>query len=268
MNNKLPIGVFDSGMGGLTVLRELIKQLPNESFVYLGDTARLPYGTKSRETIMKYSEQAVNKLLEIDVKMIIVACNTATVSSLDYLQDLYKNIPIIGVVKPGAIASARQTKTNHIGLIATERTVLSGCYEASLNEISSDFIITSKQCNIFTSLAEEGHIDDEIARIVIHNYITDLLAKNQLIDTVLLGCTHFPVFRKMIKNLIPSNINVVDSAECTAEAAVTLLNQLEIINPNTNNDNIINYYVTDSPERFKKIGKLFLGRQIDDVKLI
>jgi glutamate racemase len=265
--SSLPIGVFDSGMGGLTVLRSLVKNLPNESFIYLGDTARLPYGTKSKETICNYAHQAVNKLLDLKVKLIIIACNTATVSALDYLQNRVTDVPILGVVEPGAQACANTTKTNNIGIMATERTILSGCYEQTLKKINSSFVISTKACNIFTSLAEEGHIDDDIAKLVIKKYLDDLIQNNQSIDTVLLGCTHFPIFSNIIKELLPPSVSIVDSAECTSKFTNDLLIKNNIANTNNTHPDI-KYYVTDSPERFKRIGGLFLGRNIGDINTI
>lgn len=265
---SLPIGVFDSGMGGLTVLKSLKQDLPNESFIYFGDTARLPYGTKSKETIIKYSEQAINKLLEINVKMIVIACNSATVSSLDYLQNKYKDIAIIGVVKPGAKASAAVTQTNHIGIIATERTISSGCYEASLKELNPDFRVSTKPCNILATLAEEGHVDDSIARCVIQEYLSNIVNNNQDLDTLLLGCTHFPVFKKVIEEILPAHIKVIDSAECTAKSAYELLNNSNLLNNSIQNNSYVKYYVTDSPERFARVGELFLGQGISDINLL
>lgn len=262
--NNLPIGVFDSGMGGLTVLKSLIKKLPNENFIYFGDTARLPYGTKSTETIINYSEQAVIKLLDLKVKMIIIACNSATVSALEYLKSKYIAIPIIGVVEPGAIVCANTTKTNNIGIIATERTIQSGCYEKTLQKINPEFIINTKPCNLLVSLAEEGHIDDDISSLVISKYIESIILSNKYIDTLLLGCTHFPVFHNIIKKYISNNINIVDSADTTAKFALEYLEKFDLLNSNQNN-RFINYYVTDSEERFKRIGELFLGQKIDDV---
>lgn len=265
--SSLPIGVFDSGMGGLTVLKSLIANLPHESFIYLGDTARLPYGTKSKEAIRHYAHQAVDKLLELKVKLIIIACNTATVSALNYLQSIVTDIPIIGVVEPGAMACASVTKTNYIGIMATERTILSGCYEQTLNRINSNFVISTKACNIFASLAEEGHIDDDIAKLVIKKYLDELMLSNKSIDTLLLGCTHFPIFNNIIKELLPHHVNVVDSAECTSKFTNDLLTNNNLHNPNITAPNI-QYFVTDSPERFRRIGELFLGRSIDNINTI
>lgn len=263
----LPIGVFDSGMGGLTVLKSLLKQLPQESFIYFGDTARLPYGTKSKEIIIKYATQAIEKLLELKVKMIVIACNTATVSALEYLKNLYPNLPIVGVVEPGAITAASNTKTNNIGIIATERTILSKCYQDILNKINPAFNIVAKPCNILVSIAEEGHIDDEIAKLVLTTYLTSLIQTKPKIDVLLLGCTHFPVFKEIIKTHITDQITVVDSAECTSNFVYEILEDKKIFNT-TPHAQSIQYYVTDSPERFKKIGKLFLNLEITNVTLI
>jgi glutamate racemase len=258
--SALPIGVFDSGMGGLTVLKSLLKQLPQESFIYFGDTARLPYGTKSKEIIIKYATQAIEKLLELKVKMIIIACNTATVSALEYLRELYPKLPIIGVVEPGAITAANNTKTNNIGIIATERTILSKCYQNTLTQINPNF-------NIIVSIAEEGHIDDDIAKLVLTKYLTPLIEIRPKIDVLLLGCTHFPVFKKIIETHVDNSITIVDSAECTSYFSYNVLNNKNILNKNLTTPSV-QYYVTDSPNRFKQVGKLFLDLEIDNITLI
>lgn len=266
-STTLPIGVFDSGMGGLTVLKSLAAQLPNESFIYLGDTARLPYGTKSKEIVVEYARENVNKLLKLNVKMIVIACNTATVASLEYLQKMHINIPIIGVVEPGAITAAQHTSKGNIAIIATEGTVLSKCYQNILNNINPNFKISTKACNLLVSLAEEGHIDDEIAKLVLQNYVYPLLQTNDEIDVLLLGCTHFPVFSSLIRSHIASTIKVVDSAECTARFVTDILKNKQLFNHHVTGQNI-QYYVTDSPERFSRVGKIFLEKDIRDIKLL
>lgn len=270
MSNSLsakPIGVFDSGMGGLTVLRELCKILPNESFVYLGDTARLPYGTKTRDTVLQYSKQMVDFLNKQDVKMIVIACNTATVSSLSCLKNIYTTLPIIGVVEPGSIIAANTSKSSKIGLIATETTILSEGYQKTLTSINPKIEVYTQASNLLVSLAEEGFVNNDIAILTLKQYIMPILKEDSNIDVLLLGCTHFPVFKETIKNHITSDIDIVDSAESTAIHVKETLLQKNMLNQ-SNNTAIIQYFVTDNPSRFARIGSLFLGTDLSNVLTI
>lgn len=269
MSNSLsakPIGVFDSGMGGLTVLRELCTILPNESFVYLGDTARLPYGTKTRDTVLQYSKQMVDFLNKQDVKMIVIACNTATVSSLSCLKNIYTT-PIIGVVEPGSMIAANTSKSNKIGLIATETTILSEGYQKTLTGINPKIEVYTQASNLLVSLAEEGFVNNDIAILTLKQYIMPILKEDKNIDVLLLGCTHFPVFKETIKNHITSNIHIVDSAESTAIHVKTALLEKNILNQSINTATI-QYFVTDNPSRFARIGSLFLGTNLSNVNTI
>jgi glutamate racemase len=261
------IGVFDSGMGGLTVLRELCKILPNESFIYLGDTARLPYGTKTKNTVLQYSKQMANFLAKQDVKMIIVACNTATVASLSCLKEIYSPLPIIGVVEPGSLIAANTTKTNKIGLIATETTILSQGYQKTLENINPKIKVYTQACNLLVSLAEEGFVSNEIAKLALKEYLTPIFNEDIAIDVLLLGCTHFPVFKEAIKNIVSNHVNIVDSAESTAKYVKQTLEKNNLVN-NTANKATIKYFVTDNPLRFARIGSLFFGDNISEISTI
>ena len=190
-----PIGVFDSGVGGLTVVREIIRQLPSENIVYFGDTARVPYGTKSRDTVINYSEQIVHFLMTKEVKAIVIACNTATSYALDVLKDKL-DIPIIGVVRPGAITAVNATRNGRIGIIATEGTVGSKIYPRVIREYNPEIQVVQKACPLFVSLVEEGWTNDPVTDEVARRYLRSLLDSN--IDTLVLGCTHYPLIRKTI----------------------------------------------------------------------
>jgi len=261
------IGVFDSNINGLTVLRELCKILPNESFVYLGDTARLPYGTKTKNTVLQYSKQMVDFLTKQDVKMVVVACNTATVASLSCLKEIYSNLPIVGVVEPGSLIAANTTKSNKIGLIATETTILSQGYQKTLANINPKIKVYTQACNLLVSLAEEGFVSNEIAILALKQYLTPIFNADENIDVLLLGCTHFPVFKETIKNNIANHVNIVDSAESTAQYVKETLLKNNLAN-NAANKTTIQYFVTDNPLRFARIGSLFFGNPISDINTI
>ena len=259
--SKLPIGIFDSGMGGLTVLHELMKHLPQESFIYLGDTARLPYGTKSVETIRNYSRQMASALLEQNIKLLIIACNTATAAALTYLEELFPQIPIIGVIKPGAVAAINATKSNKIAVLATEATITSGIYEQTLRTLNPDVRIVSQSCGLFVALAEEGCVDDELVEAAAKKYLLPVLNNGIQCDCVLLGCTHFPVLIKPIKRILGSAITVVNSAKTTAVAVAETLEKLNL--KNGAEKSTTKFLVTDLPERFIRVGKIFLERAIN-----
>lgn len=258
--STLPIGVFDSGMGGLTVLKALKKQLPNESFVYLGDTARLPYGTKSQHTVVQYASQMASLLGDQGIKLLVVACNTASTAALPALQSLLPDLPVLGVIGPGAKAAVQQSKKKNILVLATETTVRSGIYEKTIRELSKNCEVTSQACGLFVALAEEGCIDDDVTEAVIKKYLYDVFDKAH--DCVLLGCTHFPVLGPALRRYFGHGVDVVDSANETAKAAFRILTQLDLLNA-IEKGSTTRYLVTDLPERFKRIGELFLEHAID-----
>lgn len=258
-NATLPIGVFDSGMGGLTVLRELKKHLPEESFIYLGDMARLPYGTKSPETVKQYAIEMAKILIEQKIKCLVVACNTATTSALHTLQMQFPALPIIGVVEPGALA-ATQGHHQTIAILATETTIKSGTYQATIKKLAPKVNIITQPCGLFVALAEEGCINDQVAFVTTSKYLTPLVDSLTKTDCVLLGCTHFPVLIKPIRAVLGENITVVDSAASTAQSVKTQLTQLNLLSPSRiNSPPVTRFLVTDSPERFARVGEIFLG---------
>ncbi|MET0840864.1 MAG: glutamate racemase, partial [Methyloceanibacter sp.] len=214
-----PIGVFDSGMGGLTVLKALTARLPNERFVYLGDTARLPYGTKSAETVQAYALQATRLLLDEGVKMLVVACNTASAVALGLLQEAFAPLPVVGVIEPGARAGVAATSNRRIAVIATEGTVRGGAYARAIRRLMSDAEVTQQPCGVFVALAEEGWIDGPVVAGVVQRYLDDIFVAGAVEahpDTLVLGCTHFPVLAPAIASVIGPAVTIVDSAATTA----------------------------------------------------
>lgn len=259
MKNK-PIGVFDSGIGGLTVYKALKEKLPNEKVIYLGDTARLPYGTKSAETIIKFSDGNALFLLTRSVKIIVVACNSSSSYAVPYLQEKL-DIPVLGVIEPGAEAAAQNSK-GKIGVIGTSATIQSGAYEKAILEKKPTAETVSKACPLFVPLVEEGWIDHPVTRMVVVEYLLPL--KEQRIDTLVLGCTHYPVLKGVISSVLGKEIGLIDSAVTTAEKVCAVLKSLGWLNQKKNREED-EFYVTDFPERFKKVGEIFLKRRIDKV---
>lgn len=259
-DNNLPIGVFDSGVGGLTVLNELIKHFPDESFIYLGDTARLPYGTKSPETIRHYSKQMTDILVAAKIKMLVIACNTATSASVPYLKQQFPNLPIIGVVEPGALAAVKKTQKNDIAVLATEATIKSQIYQNTIQTFNPSAKVESQACGLLVALAEEGLINDEIATLTIKKYLNDINQKSKNYDVVVLGCTHFPVFSASFEKILGPKIQVVNSAK---ETALAVARELDKLNLRANNKNkTIQFMVTDLPERFIRVSKIFLDHPV------
>lgn len=266
MNNKnnYPIGVFDSGMGGLTVLKSLHQQLPQESFIYLGDTARLPYGTKSPETVQQYATQMVRVLIERQIKALVIACNTATTAALPHLQALLPEIPVLGVVVPGASAVVAATRNQRVLVLATETTIASQAYQHLIKTQLPQAIINTRACSVLVALAEEGMTDNNVAREALTHYLSDFQDE----DTLLLGCTHFPVFKSLLKSMLPPQITIVDSAEATAIALEQVLTEHNLLSNQAGSN--INYLVTDSIQRFQKVGRSFLGKPLvaESIELI
>jgi len=263
----LPIGVFDSGMGGLTVLKALKAALPKESFIYLGDTARLPYGTKSPHTVRQYASQMARILVERQIKALVIACNTATTAALPHLQALLPDIPVLGVVNAGARAVIAATKNQRIAVLATETTIASNAYHQVIRETLPQAFISSRACSILVALAEEGMFANVIAKEALLHYISAF--DNE--DTVLLGCTHFPVFKPLLASLLPPHVSIVDSAEATAQELQLILEKNGLCHQAPETDTLrIRYLVTDSIQRFQQIGTLFLGETLvsDHIELV
>ena len=256
--NNLPIGVFDSGVGGLTVLRSMRLNLPRESFLYLGDTARLPYGTKSPNTVKQYAAQMARILVERQIKALVIACNTATTAALKYLQQLMPNLPLVGVVQPGALAVVAATKNQRIAILATETTVASNAYQYYIYQQLPQAKINIRACSLLVTLAEEGMLDNSIAKEVVKHYISTIEQE----DALLLGCTHFPVFRSLLTTMLPAKMAIVDSAQATAMALKQILTINNLHKQESSDSSNINYLVTDSVARFQRVGEIFLGEPL------
>ncbi len=265
--SRRPIGVFDSGVGGLTVLKELIRRLPNERYVYFGDMARTPYGTKSKETVTRFSKQIVRFLLSLDVKAIVVACNTASAMALDSIEAEY-DMPVIGVVKPGAKTAADTTKTGHIGLIGTEATISSGIYESYLDTYSPGIHLSGKACPLFVSLVEEGCIEDPVTTEIARRYLS--VFKGTDIDTIIMGCTHFPMIEDTIQRVAGNHVKLVNPAFETAKSTQKMLEERNLENDEEIpvDEEAYRFYVSDAPDRFSRIADIFLPLSISGAKQI
>lgn len=262
-----PIGVFDSGVGGLTVVREIMRQLPNERIVYFGDTARVPYGSKSRDTVTKFSRQIVRFLQTQDVKAIVVACNTASAIALDELEHEV-DIPIIGVVKPGVKTAIRTTKNGKIGVIATEATTGSGIYSRYINENDHDATVLSKACPLFVPLVEEGLWEDPVTDEIARRYLTELIDVG--IDTLILGCTHYPMIRSTIGRIMGEGVTLVNPAYETARELKQLLREkgLESGHRPELGMELYRFFVSDAADKFQRFANSILTYGILSAKVI
>ena len=262
-NRVRPIGVFDSGIGGLTVAAALRDLLPSENIFYLGDTARVPYGGKSQSTIERYSVEISGLLLAEDAKAIVVACNTASALAVPRLQQLLK-VPVIGVIAPGAQAAVAATRTGKIGVIATRATIYSRAYERAIHAINPDLQVVAQHCPLLVPLIEEGWLDDPITDQVIARYLEKLVRDG--IDTLVLGCTHYPLLRPAIKKFVGSEIELVDSAQNCALAVRSLLKADKLSAPKTNLGRL-QVALTDASEGFLRVAEQALALQVGDVQL-
>ena len=266
-----PIGVFDSGVGGLTVLRALRRALPCEDFLYLGDTARLPYGTKSGATVTRYALQTTKLLVDQGVKLLVVACNTASSVALPDLEAAYPGLPVIGVVEPGARASCESAPRGRIAVIATAGTVRGAAYQAAILKLRPEATIASRPCQVFVSLAEEGWVDGPIVEAAAARYLEPLMAEFPAggPDCLVLGCTHFPLLAPAIRKVLPDNVRLIDSAETTAQCVAQAMAAANLLNP-CPNPGSERFFATDDPERFARVGETFLGRALApaDVTLV
>jgi glutamate racemase len=250
-DENLPIGVFDSGMGGLTVMRALRARLPGENLLYLGDTARLPYGTKSADTVTRYALSAAHALTARGIKMLVVACNTVSGAAL----------PVIGVIEPGAQAAIAAAHGAPVAIIATEGTVKSGAYVRAIHALAPDLPVVQQAAPLLVPLAEEGLVTGEIARLAVARYLTPLLATVPHPRILVLGCTHFPVLKDTIAQVAGPGVSLVDSAETTARAVEAKLDALGLRNSGANGTS--HFLATDAPDRFSRVGEIFLGAPID-----
>ena len=264
---EAPIGVFDSGVGGLTVVREIMRQIPQERIVYFGDTARVPYGTKSKDTVIRYSRQIVRFLKTRNVKAIVIACNTASAYAMETLQREL-DLPIIGVVKPGAKVAASATTGGNIGVIGTEGTVGSHIYRDYIQSLRPDAKVFEKACPLFVSLAEEGWWKDPITKAVARRYLQEV--KEQGVDTLILGCTHYPLLRSTVRKVMGENVNLVNPAYETAISLKELLHKEQMDNQghNKTGENPYEFFVSDAAERFKAFANSILPFDITNTQQI
>jgi len=263
VSDDRPIGVFDSGIGGLTVLRALLDRLPNESYVYLGDTARVPYGTKGEDTVRRFADEAMRHLLARGVKQIVVACNTASALALDSLR-ASSTVPVHGVIEPGVEAALRAT-SGHVGVIGTLATIGSGRYEAGLRAGRSDIDVVNKACPLFVPLAEEGWIEGVVPHEAAEAYLAEL--REASVDTLILGCTHYPVLKEVIQQVMGPNVTLVDSAVVLAEAVARDLDHRDE-RRTTGGEGTLALLVSDVPQRFASLSRRFLGRDVPEPELV
>ena len=255
------IGIFDSGVGGLTVLKEVVKALPQEDTIYLGDTARVPYGTKSPETVTRYALQVTSFLVRRDIKLLVVACNTASAVSLESLNGHF-SIPIIGVIEPGARRAVSVTRTGKVGIIGTAATIQSSAYAKAIKRMNREIEVVTRACPLFVPLAEEGWVDNEVVRLTARIYLQGL--REEGVDTLVLGCTHYPLLKGIIAEVMGDEVQLVDSAEETARTVAETLNERGILRPSSEKGNH-HYFVTDVPAGFIRVGNRFLGGRLGDV---
>ncbi len=262
MNN--PIGIFDSGIGGLTVVKQLMRYLPDEQLIYFGDTARVPYGSKSKRLVQQYALEDAHFLLQYNVKMIVVACNSASASALHLLQDRL-DIPVIGVVTPGANTAVELTQNNKIGVIGTNATINSDAYTNEVKRVEPLVEVFGQACPLLVPLVEEGWLEDDVTIIVIKKYLHNLM--QQSVDTIILGCTHYPVLEQSIRKVVGENISLIDSGKETAKAVKQLLIDKNMLRSGTKQEPD-RFYVSDIPAKFEEVGSRFLGKQMANVERV
>ena len=267
MGDSRAIGVFDSGLGGLTVVNELVRLMPNERIIYLGDTARVPYGGRSHDTIRQYGLQDARVLMEMDIKLLIVACNTVSSVALDYLEQRIKDIPVIGVVLPGAKAAVSKTSEKKVGVIGTMATVGSGSYAKAIQDIDPSIKVYGKACPLFVPLVEEGLFDHDITKLTVKYYLDELLDLG--VDCLVLGCTHYPLLTKVIQETAGSRIQLLDSALWTAKEAQNTLTALNALAPdNVDGFAMSRFMVSDLTPRFESLAQTLMGRQLPGIEKV
>lgn len=258
MNRDSAIGIFDSGIGGLTVLQRIMEVLPRENTVYLGDTARSPYGTKSLETVLRYSFENSDFLIEKGVKLVVVACNTSTAIALRPLKENL-SVPVIGVIEPGVRRALGKTRNRKIGVIGTEATIQSGAYTRALKAHDPGVEVYSRACSLFVPLVEEGWLDNSVVETTVESYLGSL--KRSGIDTLILGCTHYPLLKKAIRRFMGRTVELVDSAQETAKQVQEILRRKSLTREKGRGTP--SFFVTDAPDRFIKVGHRFLGEKVE-----
>ena len=262
--NSHPIGIFDSGIGGLTVAKKIFQLLPHENVIYFGDTARYPYGPRSKRMVRHFSFQNTDFLLGKSVKLIVVACNTASAVALEVLRKRY-DIPMIGVVEPGARGAVRATRNARIGVIGTLGTISSGAYQKALLRLDPKLTVYASPCPLFASLVEEGYIRKPATRLIAHEYLDPLLKKG--VDTLVLGCTHYPLLKSIISKVMGKSTKLIDSAEETAREVKRFLEDSALLR-NTKRKSFRRFYVSDVPDRFVQVGERFLRAKITEVRRV
>jgi glutamate racemase len=255
------IGIFDSGVGGLTVLREIFRALPQEDTIYFGDTARVPYGTKSPETVARYANEITSFLVRRDIKLLVVACNTASAVALNGLKRQFP-IPVVGVIEPGARRAVEVSRSGRIGVIGTAGTIKSSAYTRAIKRLNPEAEVLTRSCPLFVPLAEEGWTDNQVARLTAQSYLQEL--KEAGVDTLVLGCTHYPLLKQIIAETMGPGVTLVDSAEETARTVAEILMKKKLLRPATENGNH-HYFVSDIPAGFIRVGNRFLGGRLGDV---
>lgn len=262
MSDARPIGIFDSGVGGLTVVAQFEKILPRENLVYFGDTARVPYGTKSKETVTRFSVENVEFLMTHDVKMIVVACNTVSSLALTFLKKCFR-VPVIGVIEPGARRAAQTTRNNRVGVIGTHATITSGAYEKAVAKIDPRITVFGRSCPLFVPLVEEGWLREKVTADVASIYLGDM--KRKRIDTLILGCTHYPLLKDTLTRVMGSSVALIDSAQEVADQTREILDAAGLLNRSAARGRL-RFFVSDEPGRFTKLGERFLRRRIECAK--
>ena len=267
-SSDLPIGVFDSGVGGLTVLKAIAERLPDEHLVYLGDTARLPYGTKSPASIERYATQAAAKLSEQGIKLLVVACNTASAVALAALRERLAPLPVVGVVEPGASAAVEARPGGRHLVLATEATVRLGAYREAIAARDAGAEVREQACEMLVALAEEGWSSGDIARSIVRRYLDE--AHGEDVDTIILGCTHFPLLRDVIREVAADDVALVDSASTTADVVRATLEEKGLLRVPDGNTGTLRLLATDSATRFARVGGQFLGRTLsyEDIEVV
>jgi glutamate racemase len=261
--NAGPLGVFDSGIGGLTVARALFERLPQESVIYFGDTARVPYGPKSPETVRRYSAEILAYLLGRGVKAVVVACNTSTAHALDYLKER-SPVPIVGVIEPGARAAVAATKSGAIGVIGTAGTIASGAYERAIKALRPDARVHAQPCPLFVPLVEEGWFDHPAAELIAREYLAPLQRAG--VDVLVLGCTHYPLLKPLLSRVMGPTVTLVDSAAETAKVVAQELERAGLLGEGSHHEH--RFVVSDDEPHFRKVGARFLGEKLKQIEVV
>lgn len=259
------IGIFDSGIGGLTVVREIIKDLPDENIIYLGDTARVPYGTKSEQTVIKYAESNSRFLVSKGIKLLVIACNTASAYAINALENKL-TVPVIGVIKPGAMKAVKTTKNGRIGVIGTPSTIKSNAYTNEIHSLEPEISVYTKACPLFVPLAEEGWVNNKISRSIAVEYLSGL--KSFGVDTLILGCTHYPILKETIGSVMGERVTLIDSAEEISSEVLSIIEKNGSLEQSKRGNPKREFYLTDNSDTFLSTANNFLGEKIDSINVV